>query len=272
MLTQVQLYSPRITGAELPQERKPILIVIYKVVDRGNGNYEINLSGTKEPFIQTNWLRDDRGFGLQPITPEMAQLLEALGNTWVATGSDLVHDEGLRVLEWGFAIPERYVIVPGLSSYYTPLDRNDRTGSFLGSAIERDDWFKIPGVDYFVQPELARRGENLYETQLYVQNQGLINSSSPNVNRIRKFILPKNPNDQWVREEVERFERNGQNLKEREVIEAYRQLRDHLSDGDKMITYSVRASEILAWPICQTVVEKTTSTLYEKLGRLVRRR
>lgn len=112
----------------------------------------------------------------------------------------------------------------------------------LGRVAEGEGRIKIPNVGYFVQPEVARRGEDLWETQLYVQDKGLINSDEQNVNRIAAFTQPKEPNKQWVRSEVERFEK-GEGLKEKQVRDAYIGLRDGIWKS-----YWVRSSGILAWP------------------------
>ena len=104
MVTAVQAYSPRITGAELPRSGKPILITSYKVEDRGNGRYKAVLQGDK-PFVEVDW-RSQNG----TITPEMLKLLvpqDAVrplkaGNTYVWTDSNPDYSEGLRRLRWDF--------------------------------------------------------------------------------------------------------------------------------------------------------------------------
>ena len=113
----------------------------------------------------------------------------------------------------------------------------------MGSAAECGDRLKISRVDYFVQPEVALRGKNLWEIRLDSQD-GMIHALSPQVNSVARFTMREKPDRVWVRSEVERFEKNGTGLKERQVEERYNQLRDHIWKS-----YAVISGEMLAWPI-----------------------
>ena len=242
MATALQAYSPRITGGELPRNGKPIVIVSYMVQDRGNGNYKAVLQGEK-PFVEMNWPRQDG-----TITPEMLSLLvpQAMvrplnaDNTYVWTDSNPNYSEGLRRLRWVFGGRVR----PGLGSVGGPEVRVSGGGALLGSAAEGGDRLQIDGIDYFVQPEVALRGKNLWEMGLYAQDNGMIHSLSPAVIAAAKFTMPERPDRKWVRSEVERFEANKAGLKERDVQDRYKQLRDHIWKS-----YAVIAGEMLAWPI-----------------------
>lgn len=241
MTTAIQAYSPRITGVELPRNGKPILITNYKVQDRGNGNYQAVLQGDKS-FAEIDWLRQNG-----TITPEMLNLLlpqDAVGslnanNTYVWTDSNHNYSEGLRRLRWGFGVLEG----PGLVSDGGPGGRGSGRGALLGSTAEGGDRLKINGIDGYVQPEVALRGNNLWEIRLYAQDNGMIHSLSPAVNTAARFTMPERPDKQWVRDEVERFEKNKVGLKERQVEARYRQLRDHIWKS-----YAVVTGEMLAWP------------------------
>ncbi len=241
MVTTVQAYSPRITGEELPRNGKPILITSYTVQDKGNGNYQAVLQGER-PF-EVDWPRQNG-----TITPEMLGLLvpqDAVtplnaGNTYVWTDSNPNYSEGLRRLHWVFRVRER----PLLDSDWVPEGRDSYRGALLGSVAEDGNRLKIGGVDYLVQPEVALRGKNLWEISLYAQGNGMLHLLSPQVNTIAKFTQPENPDNQWVRSEVERFERNGSGLKEKQVKGSYRELRDGIWKS-----YAVIAKGILAWPI-----------------------
>lgn len=242
MATALQAYSPRITGAELPRSGKPIVIVSYKVQDKGNGNYQAVLHGEK-PFVEIDWPRQDG-----TITPEMLSLLvpqDAVrplnaDDTYVWTDSNPYCSEGLRRLLWDFRRRERPVLYSG----WVPEFRVSNWGALLGSAAEGGDRLKIDGIEYFVQPEVALRGKNLWEMGLYAQDNGMIHSLSPAVNAAAKFTMPENPDREWVRSEVERFEKNNAGLKERQVNDRYKQLKDHIWKS-----YAVIAGEMLAWPI-----------------------
>jgi len=244
MATQTQLYSARIAGAELPRDGSPILISNYTVepVNRANRDYGINLNGMGASFKQVNWLSENGA-----ITPAMLDLLVPqdarkplrADKTFAWTNPNSDYAEGLRALIWLFRGRERSV----LNSYWGPCDRISYWGSLLGSVAEGAGRLKIGGVDYFVQPAVAQRGEDLWETQLYAKESVLVNFSAQNVSRIAAFTQPEEPSKQWLRSEVERFEKN-EGLKERQVRDAYKSLQ-----GDIWKSYWVRSSEILAWPI-----------------------
>ena len=237
MATALQAYSPRITGGELPRNGKLIVIVSYKVQDNGNGDYQAVLQGEK-PFVEMNWPRQDG-----TITPGMLSLLVPQAvvrplnadNTYVWTNSNPNYSEGLRRLRWGFRGRER----PYLISYWGPEAGLSYWGALLGSVAEGGDRLKIDGIDYFVQPEVALRGKNLWEMGLYAQDNGMIHSLSPAVNAAAKFTMPERPDGKWVRSEVERS-----GLNERQVKDGYNQLRDHIWK-----LYAVVAGEMLACPI-----------------------
>ncbi|MBI2547278.1 MAG: hypothetical protein HYW23_02420 [Candidatus Aenigmarchaeota archaeon] len=272
MATAVQSYSPRITGAELPRNGSPIIISSYRVddVNRANRDYRINLEGMDNPFKQVNWVRQNG-----TITPEMMNLLvprDAVkplkaDNTYVWTNSNPELYEGLRALIWGFGGRERPDLDSGREPEYGYSDR----GSVLGSVAEGEGRIKIPGIGYFVQPEVALRGEDLWETQLYVQKNGLVNSDEQDVNRIAAFVQPEEPSKQWMGDEVKRFE-SGEGLKEKQVRDAYRGLRDGIWKS-----CWVRSSGILAWPTMPSreaedfVNVRVPRTQYERLQELAKR-
>lgn len=242
MTLQTALYSPRITGAELPRNGNPIVILSYKVQDKGNGNYQAVLQG-KNPFVEMDRLRQNG-----TIEPQMLNLLvpqDAVkplnaDNTYVSTDSNSNYSEGLRRLLWIFRYRER----PYLVSDWEPEIRDSGVGALLGSVDEGDDRLKIQGIDYFVQPEVALRGKNLWEMGIYAQDNNMIHFLSPAVNAAAKFTRAKNPGKKWVRSEVERFGKNGAGLTERQVKDSYNQLRNHVWSS-----YAVIAGEMLAWPI-----------------------
>lgn len=232
-LAQPKMYSQRIVGSELPKEGNPILISNYKVTDIGNKDYRIGLDGMQNPFIQINWPRENG-----KMSVELAKVLGAGADTYVYTDSDSEYCEGLRRLDWGFWVRLRLV----LYSFRLPWDRGSALGSLLGSVVEGEGRIKIPGVDFYVQPEVALRGKDLWETQLYAQDNSLINSSAPDANAIVRFVKPKEPDEQWLESEVERFRNNGENLGRSKVADLYEQLREDIWEK-----HWVRSREILAW-------------------------
>lgn len=273
MSTQVHPYSRRITGAELPAEEKSILIVRYKVIDRGNRDYEISLKDLQDPFVPINTFIQENG----TITPKMAQLMETPTDTTVViTPFDFY--EGLRIFQWRFDYGgrKRHLLLDR-----TPWDGWDKApyfhrGLLLGSIAEGDGRLKIPDVPYFVQSTygLFANNENLWGMQLYLQPRGLIISSGVYVNRIAKFLLPPNPDEQWVRSEVERFERNGENLSDEKVIELYEELSRSVWNTNGYIM----SNDILAFPSLSSLQleyasslgrnrENYLKTLRRKLGR-----
>ncbi|MBI2547405.1 MAG: hypothetical protein HYW23_03085 [Candidatus Aenigmarchaeota archaeon] len=242
MTTAVQAYSPRITGAELPRNGKPLLIVSYTVQGKGDGDYQAVLQGEK-PFVETDWLRQNG-----TITPEMLKLLVPknavgplnAGNIYVWTDPNHNYSEGLRMLRWDFRDRGR----PFLYSNREPEGRGSIWGVLLGSVAEGGGRLKIDGVDYYVQPEITLRGKNLWEMRVYAQDNGMIHSLSPAVNAAARFTRAEDPDKGWVRSEVERFEKNRTDLKEVHVEDMYRQLRDCIWKSSVVI-----AGEMLAWPI-----------------------
>ncbi len=242
MTTALQAYSPRITGAELPRNGKPIVIVSYKVQDSGNGNYQAVLQG-KKPFVEIDWRRQNG-----TITSDMLNLLVPqdvvrplnADNTYVWTGSNPNYSEDLRRLLWDFGVRGWPILI----SIWVPEGRGSYGGTLLGSATEGGDRLKIDGIDYFVQPEVGLRGKNLWEMRLYSQDNGMIHFLSPTVHTVARFTRAERPDRKWVRSEVERSEKNKAGLKERQVEDGYKQLRDHIWKS-----YAIIAGEMLAWPI-----------------------
>ncbi|MBI2547464.1 MAG: hypothetical protein HYW23_03395 [Candidatus Aenigmarchaeota archaeon] len=241
-MASLQVYSPRITGLKLPildnPSPDPLYIVDYRVAGTAD-NPQIDLKGVKGPLRDIDWVA--RGF---TTTPQMRQLLNVDPNTYVNRNTNPEDAEGLRALRWNFKAYRMMVML----SVAGPWDSNPYWGSLLGSVVEGKSRLKIHGIDYFVQPEVARRGETLWQTQLYVQANGMINSDAKAVNTIYRFTRPENPDPKWVRSEVERMEKN-EGLKEKQVRNLYRQLSQHM-----LVDFVVRSREILAWPFASQLV------------------
>ena len=232
MATEIHPYSPKITGAGLPTDEKPILIVNYRFTEREEG-YEINLAGVKDPFVSIDWPKEDG-----EITLELAKSLGAWKNTDVKTNSNPEYFEGLRVIHLGYRGKGMV-----LDSRYPPELWVSGVGSLLGSETEDGSRIKIPGIGYFIQPEVALTYKNFSETAEYIKGSGSVVLSLGEVYNVVRFARLRNPPEQWVKSEVQRFERNGQDPGERQLREWYRQLRDGLR------SYRVRVRDILAWSL-----------------------
>jgi len=129
MVNATQLYSPRITGIELPRSGRPLLIVNYRVAGTAD-NPQIELDGVNNPLKEVDWMRKNG-----TITPQMKQLLDAERSTCVYTK----YIEGLGALWWYFWDRERPVLVSG----FVPWDWDFDGGSLLGSVVEGDGRIKI---------------------------------------------------------------------------------------------------------------------------------
>lgn len=107
MATQTQLYSARITGAELPRDGSPILISNYTVepVRRADRDYRISLKGIEKPFSKANWMTQNGTIThamLDLLVPQDALKSLRADNTYVWANPDPNLYEGLRTLDWGF--------------------------------------------------------------------------------------------------------------------------------------------------------------------------
>lgn len=100
------------------------------------------------------------------------------------------------------------------------------------------EYIEIPGVDIPVRPEVAYRGRDLFETQLYAQDNGLVDLDSQQVNTIASFLESENPDAEWVKQQIEKL-----GLRRETVENAYASFRD-----DVWRKYWIRSGEILAWP------------------------
>ena len=85
-------YSPRITGVELPQDGRPIVIRNYRIIVKEDNDYEIRLSSVND-FVQVDWPKKSGR-----ITGKTARLLGVPNHTIVITDSNIISDQGLRVL------------------------------------------------------------------------------------------------------------------------------------------------------------------------------
>ncbi len=257
MATRTYVYPRRIVGAVLPTDGVPILIPRYRVINvrdlekqtndndakrlletfrkNGIGDYGISLYGIKNPFVLTDWPESGT------ITPKIAQLLGAQKNTRVMTNSDPEYCEGLRTLLWKFMSN-----IPHLYADNVPYRESGDTDSLLGSKTEGGLRLKILGTDYFIEPVKTPEGKHLLENQyhLYAETDGVVVLPSPALNSVARFIQQskESPDQKWIREEMERLERNGHKLKEEQIIKLYKILRNRL------LKSFIRASEILAWP------------------------
>jgi len=262
MVYQVSSYSSRIVGAALPTEGKSILISGFTVVDdlssrhtefnvdltsrykpfdvdEEDHNYTIGLYDIQNPFEQINWLRRNG-----TITPEMVEKLGANPNTNVFSNPNPSLYEGLRTLLLGFNDAGGSV----LDSLCGPEYKNHKIRSLLGSIYEGDNRLKIPNVAYYIDPKVMGQGD-WWETQLFVGNRGLINSSARDVYATVEFLMPKEPSKEWLRGEVSRFERNGTDLTEAHLRELYKELRDGI------MVHWIMPREILAWPLKQLKIQ-----------------
>jgi len=100
------------------------------------------------------------------------------------------------------------------------------------------EFIDIPGVNIPVRPEVAYTGKNLFETQLYAQDNGFVDLDSPESNIIAYFVRPETPKAEWVKQQAEKFK-----VKRGTVENAYANLHD-----DIWKKYWIRTGEILAWP------------------------
>lgn len=98
-------------------------------------------------------------------------------------------------------------------------------------------YLPVQGVEYLIIPEVSQRGKNLFETQLYAQDNGLVVLSSLEVNRAARAVQTENPNRDFVR-----YARDRTNLSDKDVADAYGQLHDGIWNR-----YWVRARDVLMW-------------------------
>ncbi len=104
-------------------------------------------------------------------------------------------------------------------------------------ATQAQAYVPIQGVEYSIIPEVSLRGKNLFEVQLYAQDNGLVVLPSTDVNRVAKAVQRDKPNGDFIR-----YARDHTDLNEKDVNDAYRQLHDGIWQR-----YRVRAREILMW-------------------------
>lgn len=82
------------------------------------------------------------------------------------------------------------------------------------------------------------RGKDLFETQLYAQDNGLVVLNSPEINAIARSLENETPDPEWVKQQAEKL-----GLKRKQIEHAYASFHDDVREN-----YWIRAGEILAWP------------------------
>lgn len=104
-------------------------------------------------------------------------------------------------------------------------------------ATQTQMYIPIRGVEYLIIPEVAQRGKNLFETQLYAQENGLIVLSSRDINKVARSVQAEKPSRNFTR-----YARDRTDLNDKDVADAYRKLRNDIWNE-----YRIRAREVLMW-------------------------
>lgn len=97
------------------------------------------------------------------------------------------------------------------------------------------EFIDIPGLSISVRPKVECRGKNLFETQLYADNDFDV-FDSPEINTIAYFARPENPNAEWIKQQAEKLK-----VKREAVENAYANLHEDIWEK-----YWVESGEILA--------------------------
>ena len=225
-------YSQRIVGAELPKQGKPILISSYKISDRGDNNYIIDLKGLQNSFVQV-----DLPIGGGP-SPDFAMILGVDVDTHVCTGLDSRPWEGLRTVHFYFRNQEKQI----LDLARDPWAKEPYWSFMFGSVDEGEGRLRIPGVSCYVDPYVWSGERDFFETVLSLQGSDLQILSGADVNRVGRFVYPRGPSNEWLQDELERFKRNREDMDRDQLLERLKQLRTGFHDR------VIRSREILAWP------------------------
>ncbi|MBI2084848.1 MAG: hypothetical protein HYT70_04550 [Candidatus Aenigmarchaeota archaeon] len=103
-------------------------------------------------------------------------------------------------------------------------------------------YLPIKGMQYSVIPEVSLLGKDLWEAQLYAQDNGLVVLSSPDINRLARAVKGDNPDRQFLRYAREQAEKQGTSLNDNDAKDGYKRLHDGLWKQ-----YVAIAREILVW-------------------------
>jgi hypothetical protein len=227
-------YSRRIIGAELPKEGRVILISNYRIFDKGERNYVVDLKGIENPFVQVDL---PIGGG---VSPGLAKTLGVDPGTHVCTGLDPRYWEGLRTLHFYFRDLEK----PILDLSREPWAKFSYWGYMFGSKSEGEGRLKIPGTSCFADPYVWSSGDkDFFETALSTQGSDISILGGKDVNVVGRFVYPRLPNNKWLERELERFKLNKEDMSRKQLLVKLNQLSTGLDD------YVIRSREILAWPI-----------------------